>query len=237
MLAISRLSIVNLQIHHDLRTATMARSANRRVAGVEACEGRVLTALVVVLNGNAFSEAEPNGLTDDAARVLEASGQRVVQLAYPTIATPAAYLGVARQIRRIGGGRPIGLVGFSAGGTLAARLSGIPSLHVAAVLDDYGPPDLRDWFQYHGHDRFATYVAGHVPFRPKTINLLSGPSASTAYIAAAFGRGDQNVTAEQSAASFARDFAVGKVYIYRGGHGAPITASRAALEDFLAHLG
>src|SRR4051794_18293192 len=133
----------------------MVRRAVQLAPAVEACEGRVLTALVIVLNGNAFSQAGPNALTAGAAAVLQAAGERVVQLAYPTIATAAAFRGLAHQIGRLGHGRPIGLVGFSAGGSLAARLSGIPSLNVKAVLDAYGPPDLRDWFQDHGHDRFA----------------------------------------------------------------------------------
>lgn len=213
----------------------MKRSVSRSPR-IEICEGRTLTALVFVLNGNAFSEAGPSSLTEAAARVVGAAGHRVVQLSYPTIATPAAYRGLARQIKALSDGRPIGLVGFSAGGTLAARLSGIDSLHVTAVLDYYGPPDLRDWFQTHRGDTFDQYVRGHVPFRQKTIDLLSGPSDSRAYISAAFGRDDRNVTADVSAAGLAKDFALGRSYTYPSGHGAPITASRPALEDFLAHL-
>jgi hypothetical protein len=215
----------------------MNRATRRAIPRVEACEGRALTTLIFVLNGNAFSPAGPNALTADAANVLHEAGNRVVQVSYPTIGTTRAYYGLARSIARMAGGQTIGLVGFSAGGTLAARLSGIPSLHVRAVLDDYGPPDLRDWIRYHGNDRFAQYVLSHVPFSPKFVDAMSGPSPSTAYIAAAFGQDDQNVTPAVSSASFAQDFAVGHVYTYRGGHGAAIGASRPALEDFLAHLG
>ena len=203
---------------------------------VEACEARVLTALVFVLNGNAFSEASPNDLTANAAGVLQAAGHRVVQLGYPEIATPSAYYGLATQIKSMSRGRPIGLVGFSAGGSLASRLSSIESLNVKAVLNEYGPPDMRDWYRYHGADRFGLYVRSHVPMTPQAVALLSGPSTSKAYIAAAFGSGDRNVTASHSIASFHRDFSAGKSYTYRGGHGASISASRAALEDFLAHL-
>lgn len=208
----------------------------KRTLAFESCEKRTLTALVFILNGNAFSEAGPSDLTEGAARVLQAAGHRAVQLSYPTIATPSAYFGVARAIRAMSKGRPIGLVGFSAGGTLAARLSGIKSLNVAAVLDLYGPPDMSDWFRFHRGDRYAQYVRSHVPFRQATIDHLSGLSHSRAYIAAAFGLGDRNVTAAESIAGFRRDFALGKTYTYRGGHGAPITASRPALNDFLAHL-
>jgi len=212
------------------------KATRRCQPSIESCDSRVLMTLVFVLNGNAYSGAEPNALTADAAGLLQAAGNQVVQLAYPTIATPGDYCLVAKRIEAMSRGRPIGLVGFSAGGTLAARLSGIESLHVTAVLNDYGPPDLRDWFQYHGLDRFARYVRARVPFSPKTIDLLSGPSDSRAYIASAFGRSDENVTAVQSTKSMLSDFSVGKVYTYNGGHGVSITASRPALEDFLAHL-
>lgn len=215
----------------------MNRASRRCRPRVEVCEVRALTALIFVLNGNAFSAAGPNTLTEDAARLLSASGNRVIQLSYPTIGTLRAFHRLADQIARLSDGRPIGLVGFSAGGTLAARLSGLSELNVKAVLDDYGPPDLRAWAQSHGRDRFAQYVFSHVRFSPGFLDAMSGPSPSTAYIAAAFGQQDDNVTAPVSAASFARDFAVGHVYTYRGGHGAAIGASRPALEDFLAHLG
>src|SRR4051794_4834099 len=101
----------------------MMRPARRRVPRGEACEPRALTALIFVLNGNAFSAAGPNTLTEDAARLLGASGNRVIQVSYPTIGTRRAYHRLADQIARQSDGRPIGLVGFSAGGTLAARLS------------------------------------------------------------------------------------------------------------------
>ncbi len=208
----------------------------RVVPSVERCEGRALTALVFVLNGNAFSAAKPDSLTGEAARVIQAAGHRAVELAYPTIDTPRAYFGLARQIRSMGEGRPIGLVGFSAGGSLAARLSGIASLNVKSVLNYYGPPDMHDWFRAHRHDRFSSYVRGNVAFRKRTLDLLSGPSESRAYVASAFGVYDRNVKANVSEAGQARNFAHGKTYEYQGGHGASILASRPALNDFLAHL-
>lgn len=215
---------------------SIKKEARRYSPNLERCEERVLTALVFVLNGNAYSGVGPNGLTAQAARVLRAAGNQVVQLSYPTMATPAAYYGLVRRIAAISKGRPIGLTGFSAGGSLAARLSGDESLNVTAVLNNYGPPDLRDWLQYHGRDLYGRYVRSRVPFRPMTIDLLSGPSNSRAYVVSAFGSRDRNVQAAQSIASAASAFPIGKVYTYEGGHGAPITASRPALDDFLAHL-
>jgi hypothetical protein len=210
--------------------------ARRSTPRVERCEDRVLTTLIFVLNGNAYAGVGPNALTANAARVLRAAGNQVVQLSYPTMATPRAFDGLARRIAAISRGRPIGLVGFSAGGSLASRLSGVESLNVAAVLNNYGPPNLRDWLNYHGRDLYGRYVRSRIPFRPATIDLLSGPSDSKAYVVSAFGRRDRNVQAAMSMASAENDFPNGKVYLYDGGHGAPITASRPALDDFLAHL-
>jgi hypothetical protein len=203
---------------------------------LERCEDRTLLTLVFVLNGNAFSAAKPDALTANAAQVLQNAGDRAIQLSTPKISTAAAFYEVARQIESMSHGRPIGLVGFSAGGALAARISGVPGLHVKAVLNDYGPPDLRDYFRFHHGDRFATYIRGHVHFSPSAMRLLSGPSDSSAYVVSAFGLDDDNVNATQSTASFLKDFPLGRVYTYPGPHGVSINASRAALEDFLAHL-
>ena len=90
---------------------------------VEQCEARVLNTLVFVLNGNAFAAAKPSILTANAAQVLRRAGNQAIQLAYPTIATPAAFYGLERQIESLSHGQPIGIVGFSAGGSLALRIA------------------------------------------------------------------------------------------------------------------
>jgi dienelactone hydrolase len=133
-------------------------------------------------------------------------------------------------------GRPIGLVGFSAGGTLAARLAGVASLHVKDVLSEYGPPDLRDYLAFHNGDRFYRYVVGHVRFAPSLLDLLSGPTETTAHVVATYGLADRNVVASESTAGFRRDYPNGRVYYYPGHHGASIQASPPALQDFLSHL-
>jgi hypothetical protein len=204
--------------------------------GAERCEDRSLSALVFVLNGNAFSEARPSILTANAAQVLEDSGNHAIQLSYPTVSTPAAVQGVAAQIKSLSHGQPVGIVGFSAGGTLALHLAENPALRVTDVLAYYGPPDLRDYLSLHRGDRFGRYVRSRVPFTPPVVALLSGPSATTAHIIDAFGLSDPNVLAGPSTASFRRDFPQGHVYSYPGPHGVSIRASPAALEDFLEHL-
>jgi dienelactone hydrolase len=192
--------------------------------------------LVFVLNGNAFSTARPGALTVAAAGVLRAAGESVVQLAYPTMATPAAFGSLLAQVKAISRGRPIGVVGFSAGGSLALRLAASPSLKVVSVLDYYGPPDLRDYFTYHRSDRFARYILGHVPFTRAAMSLFSGPIATRAHVVCAFGSRDSNVVAAQSAASLQRDLPQASIYNYAGPHGVGITASRPALNEFLANL-
>jgi hypothetical protein len=212
------------------------RKSRRRVPDFDRAEDRALTSLVFVLNGNAFSPAKPGPLTADAARVLRQAGHQAIQISTPLMSSPDAFNRVVRQIASISRGRPIGIVGFSAGGSLAARLAGVGSLHVTAVLDYYGPTDLQDYLDQHRGDPFYRYVVGHVPFKPSAIALFSGPIPTSAYVVGAFGLGDQNVVASNSAASFARDVPDGRVYFYPGPHGAPINASPAALKDFLAHI-
>ncbi len=89
---------------------------------------------------------------------------------------------MARQIESLSHGSPIGIVGFSSGGALAARLSGVKSLHVIAALDYYGPPSLRDYLNYHKSDRYDAYILSHVHFTRSAINVLSGPSDTSAYV-------------------------------------------------------
>ena len=124
-------------------TNRRSRSVRRNLT-YEQCEDRALLTLIFVLNGNAFSATSPSILTANAAQVLERAGDRAVQISTPEIETAGDFYGVARQIETLSHGSPIGIVGFSAGGTLAARLSGVKSLHVIAALDYYGPPSLSD---------------------------------------------------------------------------------------------
>jgi dienelactone hydrolase len=212
------------------------RSSRDRALSVEGCEERVLTTLVFVLNGNAFSAATPGILTSNAAHVLRRAGDHAVQLAYPTIATAGAFYGLEQQIKSLSHGQPIGIVGFSAGGSLALRIATDKGLHVVAVLDYYGPPDLKAWLHYHGNDRFARYVREHVPFTRAAMNLFSGSIATNAHVVAAFGLRDHNVVASVSEASFKRDLPDASLYTYDGGHGVGIETSRPALQEFLASL-
>ncbi|MDB5349531.1 MAG: hypothetical protein JWN86_778 [Planctomycetota bacterium] len=202
----------------------------------ERCEDRTLTALVFVLNGIAFSPVGPGALTDSAAKVLEQAGNRVIQLTTPEMATAGAFRGVARKIAALSQGQPIGLVGFSAGGSPATRLAGVGVLHVTAVLGYFGPPDLEDFFHFHRDDRFSRHVLSHVPFTAAATDQLSGPSDTSADVVTAFGVRDHNVTAPESAASFYRDFRQGEVNYYTGPHGVSINPSRPALAHSLAHL-
>jgi hypothetical protein len=203
----------------------------------EECESRIVPSLVFVFNGNGYAASKPDAFhTGQAAQQLIEHGDRAIQLATPAMSSPSDFYALAGQIRSLSKGQPIGLMGFSAGGALAARLSGIASLNVQAVMNFYGPPDLRDWLNYHRGDKYYSYVTSHVHFDPAIINLLSGPSSSTAYIVNAFGRYDQNVVASVSTASFDHDFQNGRVFYYPGPHKVTLSADYPAFRDFLAHL-
>jgi len=212
------------------------RPSCNRILDFDRCEERILQTLVFVLNGNGFGAATPNALTANAALVLHAAGDQAVQLANPALTTTGAFFGMEREIASLSQGQPIGIVGFSAGGSLAARLAGDAALHVAAVLDYYGPPDLRDYVAYHQGDRFDRYVLGHIDANAAVIDLLSGPSDTQAHVVAAFGGADENVVAAPNTASFLKDYPQGQVYEYPGVHGVSIFASTGALQDFLTHL-
>jgi len=212
------------------------RSSSARVPSFERCEERVLCTLAFVLNGNAYSAAGPSSLTANAAQVLRQAGNHAVQLAYPMMATPDAFFGLERQIQSLSHGQPIGIVGFSAGGTLALRVATDTAINVVSVLDYYGPPDLKDYFLYHKSDRFARYILGRVPFTRTMFNLLSGPIATSAHVVAAFGLIDQNVVVPQSTASLKRDLPQASIYTYDGPHGVGINACPPALDEFLANL-
>ncbi len=197
----------------------------------------MLPTLVFVLNGNAFAATTPSKNTQLAAQLLDDHGDRAIQLLTPPIGTPDAFNSLADKIEALAGGQPIGLLGFSAGGALATRLSQVLELHVTAVLNYYGPPDLGDWMSYHLGDYYEAYVTSHVRLTSDFIGLMSGVSDSQAFIVNAFGTHDQNVVSWVSAASFKNDFSYGAVFTYPGPHGVSPLASIPAFDDFIAHLG
>jgi hypothetical protein len=196
----------------------------------------MLPTLVFVFGGNAFAEAKPDRTTQLAAAQLAQHGDRAIQLTTPAMNGPGAFYQLANAIRGISQGRPIGLMGFSAGGALAVRLAGFPGLNVQAVMNYYGPPDFRDWLSYHQGDRFYRYVTTHVRVTPGFVGLMSGPSATHAYIVSAFGLTDRNIVSSLSTTSFDRDFSQGQVFYYPGPHGVTLFADYPAFRDFLAHL-
>ena len=204
---------------------------------IEQFEPRLLPTLVFIFNGNGYAEAKPNlAQTQLAAAQLAAHGDTAVQLTTPPMNSPSAFYGLADEIRAISKGKPIGLMGFSAGGGLALHLAGIADLNVQAVLSYYGPPDLRDWLNYHHGDRYYRWVTSHVDFDDGIINLLSGVSDSHSYNIDVFGQKDHNVVASMSTASFDRDFPGGQVYYYDGPHGVSLYANFSAFNDFVSHL-
>ncbi len=197
----------------------------------------MLPTLVFVFNGNAFAPAVPDAEhTQLAADELAAHGDRAVQMPTPAMSDPGDFYELAAEIRAISKGQPIGLMGFSAGGALAMRLSSIPSLNVKAVMSYYGPPDLRDWLQEHRGDAAYQRVTSHVQFDEGIINLLSGVSKSQAFIVSAFGLTDRTVVSGESTVSFEEDFPQGHVFYYDGAHGVTLKACWPAFDDFLAQL-
>ena len=213
----------------------MTRRRPTQVPTVEPCEGRTLLTLVFVLNGNSFNAAKPNSLTANAAAVLKAAGEQVVQLSNPRINSPAALKALEAQVVKEAHGQAVGLVGFSAGGALALHIAATPGLDVTSVLDYYGVPDVRAFLN---RDTGTTNpIAGLAPFKAPVVAALSGPVATSAHIVGAFGASDPHVTAAASEADLVADVPGAASYTYAGGHGVAITASRPALDDFLSHLG
>ena len=202
----------------------------------EQFEPRMLPTLVFVFNGNAFAASKPDRTTHLAADQLVQHGDRAIQLPTPAMDSPAVFYQLANEVRRMSRGQPIGLMGFSAGGALAMRLAGLRNLNVKAVMNYYGPPDFRDWLAYHRGDRYFQSVTSHFQVTPGFVRLMSGPSATQAYIVNAFGLRDQTVVSSISTSSFDRDFQQGQVYYYRGPHGVTLYACYRAFADFLAHL-
>ena len=203
---------------------------------VEVCEDRTLMTLVFVLNGASFAATGPGRLTAGAASVLQHAGDRVVQLANPAINSAAAYNALAHRVVKLAHGQTVGLVGFSAGGALALHIATTPGLKVSSVLDYYGVPDVRAYLQRHAGDHVYRPISGLAPFRDSLVSTLSGPIGTSAHVVAAFGEFDPNVRADTSAADLLQDDPGADVYTYPGAHGVAITASPAALDDFLSHL-
>jgi dienelactone hydrolase len=204
--------------------------------GLEPLESRCVPTLVFLLSGNAFAAAAPSVPTQVASTDLALLGDQAIQLSYPRMNSLAAFNQLANQIGRISKGQPIGLIGFSAGGTIALRLAQSPLLRVTDVLDFYGPPDLASFLTEHQGDGSYRRVLGHLGANPHVIGELSGPGTKTAHIVAAFGTKDTTVLAAPSAASLQRDFPVSTVYYYAGPHGVTVRACPTAYQDFLNHL-
>jgi hypothetical protein len=202
----------------------------------EHLESKVVPTTVFILNGNAFAAARPNFITQTAAAQLIREGDQSVEITTPAIVSPHVFDQLANEIRNLSGDQPIGLMGFSAGGTLAMRLAGQPGLDVKTVLNYYGPPDLRDWLNDHQGDRYGQYLRSHVHLTSAIIDLLSGQSDSDAYFVNAFGLRDHNVVSSVSTASFSSDFQHGAVFYYNGPHGVTLHACAAAFEAFVSHL-
>ena len=211
------------------------RSA-RLIPSFDQCEDRALLTLVFVLNGNSFNAAKPNSLTANAASVLRAAGNQVVELSNSAIHSPGAVDALAKQVIKRAHGQSVGLVGFSAGGALALRIAATPGVKVSSVLDYYGVPDVRSFLARHASDHQVNPIAGLAPFKPAVVARFSGPVTTAAHVVGAFGAADPHVTAATSAADLLADNPGASVYTYAGGHGVGITASRPALADFLAHL-
>jgi hypothetical protein len=203
---------------------------------LEPLEPKTFPTLVFLFSGNAFAEAKPNLETQVAADQLIRAGDQAIQLSTPAMDGPDPFYQVAQTIRVLSQGRPIGLMGFSAGGAVAMRLAGLPGLNVQAVLNFYGPPDLQNWLNYHFGDRYYRFVTSHVRLTPSFVRLMTGPSSTSAYIVNAFGLRDRNIVASESTSSFYQDFQHGAVFYYAGPHGVTSYASIPAFRDFLAHL-
>lgn len=203
----------------------------------EVCERRIVPTLVFVFNGNAFAEAAPDvEHTQLAAHELALDSDRAIQLTTPAMEDPSDFYELANEILTLSKGQPIGLMGFSAGGALAMRLSALPQLNVQTALSYYGPPDLSDWLAQHRGEARYQYVLSHVQFDPGIIDLLSGVSSSDAYIIDAFGLKDNTVVSTTSTVSFEHDFPDGHAFYYDGPHGVTLKASYPAFDDFVAHL-
>ena len=143
----------------------------------------MLQTLVFVFNGNGFAEVSARCLSHRLAaqQLIKHGDQRDPVGDARRWTARADFYQLADEIRHVSKGQPIGLMGFSAGRGLAMRLSGVPTLNVKAVMSYYGPPDLRDWLNYHKGISYYNYVTSRVHFdtrhhqsvkRTKPVNCL-----------------------------------------------------------------
>jgi hypothetical protein len=112
----------------------------------------------------------------------------------------------------------------------------MPGLNVTAVMDYYGPPSMKDWLAFHGHDHDYQYVVSHVQLTEGVVNLLSGPSDTQAFVVGAFGTHDPNVNPEMASKSLEQDFEHEQAFEYPGPHGVSLYADYPAFLTFLKHL-
>jgi hypothetical protein len=203
---------------------------------LEQVEGRLLPTRVFIFSGDALGPTGPTFVTQLAADQLRRHGVHPIQMSTPALNSPRVVYRIANDIRHRSHDQPIGLLGFSAGGALAMRLAGLPGLNVPSVMNYYGPPDLKDWIAFHGHDAQYRYVMSQVHLTRGLIDLFSGPSPSQTYFVNAFGLYDRNVVSSVSIASFYKDFQHGQVSIYPSIHGVTLYADYGAFQDFLDHL-
>ena len=175
----------------------------------------------------------------DRRRRAGAAGRRAIrpiQISTPEISSPAAFNRLVRQIASMSRGRPIGIVGFSAGGSLAARLAGVESLQVKAALDYYGPADLAG-LPRPAPGRFVLSLRG----RARPLHALGDPPAQRPDPDVGLRgrrlrpRGPERGGLREPWPASQKDVPDGRAYTYPGPHGASINASPPALEDFLAH--
>jgi dienelactone hydrolase len=206
----------------------------------ELLESRDLTAVVLIFNGNAFGPTAPDAITSKLAAQLRAAGHKPMQMALGPI-TPALVKQLGRKIDILAArGEGVAVAGFSAGGSLAARLA-MSHPAVDAALDLYGPLDLADWFDYHEARNTTSSrsalaaVRGHLGGNQQTVDLFSGPAfLRETPILAAFGDRDQNVTIDVNRQSARSSGANIHFTTFKGPHGA--SASREIVASFLGIL-
>ena len=95
---------------------------------IDELESRTLQTMVFIFNGNGYAEAKPDPLhTQLAADLLAAHGETPIQMTTPAMDSPAAFYGFANEILAISKGKPIALMGFSAGAAWRCDWRGLPN--------------------------------------------------------------------------------------------------------------